>query len=53
MVAGVDELIRLKLRIADFERRIAEARENAGPDSQPLARTDRNQMLQMLVRTLE
>jgi hypothetical protein len=53
MVARVDELSRLKLRIADFERRIAEARENAGPEGQPMGRTERDQVLHLLVSTLE
>jgi hypothetical protein len=51
MVTKLDELSRLKLRIADLERRITEAREDA--DDQPLGRAERGEMLDMLVRTLE
>ena len=53
MMATVDELSRLDLRIADFERRVAEEQENAERDSQYMGRTERNQIVQMLVRTLE
>ena len=53
MIATVDELSRLDLRIADFERRVAEEQENAERDGQYMGRTERNQIVQMLVKTLE
>ena len=53
MVASDDELSRLDLRIADFERRVAEERMNAGSDSHHMGRAERSQMLLMLVRTLD
>jgi hypothetical protein len=53
MIATVDKLSRLDLRIADFERRVAEEQENAERDSQYMGRTERNQIVQMLVKTLE
>jgi hypothetical protein len=53
MMAIVDELSRLDLRIADFERRIAEERGNVGAIGDQIGRIDRDRMLQMLIRTLE
>jgi hypothetical protein len=53
MVTSADELIRLDLRIADLERRVARERMNAGSDSHYMHRAERSQMLQMLVRTLD
>ena len=53
MVVSADQLIRLDLRIADLERRVAQERMNARSDSHHMGRTERSQMLQMLVRTLD
>ena len=53
MVVSADQLIRLDLRIADLERRVAQERMNAGSDSHHVRLAERSQMLQMLVRTLD
>jgi hypothetical protein len=53
MIATVDELSRLDLRITDFERRVAEEQENDERDSSYMGRAERNQIVQMLVKTLE
>jgi hypothetical protein len=53
MVAIVDGLSRLDLCIADFERRIAEEGGNAGAIGHQIGHIDQDQMLQMLIRTLE
>jgi hypothetical protein len=54
MMATVDEQSRLKARIADFELRIAEARENdTGAETRLIGNAERDQMMQMLVRTLK
>jgi hypothetical protein len=52
MTAIVDGLSRLDLCIADFERRIAEERGNAGTIDHQTGHIDQDQMLQMLIRTL-
>jgi hypothetical protein len=52
-VTSADEQIRLDLRIADFERRVAEERMSVGSDSHQMCLRERSQMLQMLVRTLD
>ena len=53
MMAMIDEQSRLEARIADFELRIAEAQENAtGAEGRLIGYTERDQILQMLVRTL-
>jgi hypothetical protein len=41
------------LRIADFERRVAEERMNAGSDNHHMGRAEVSQMLQMLINTLD
>jgi hypothetical protein len=53
MITTVDELSRLDLRIADFERRVAEEQENAERDSHYMGRSDTTQIIQMLVKALE
>ena len=53
MMAMVDEQSRLKARIADFELRIAEARKDeTSGESLLMGNAERDQLLQMLVRTL-
>ena len=51
-MATVDEQIRLKARIADFELRILELRKNACAGSGFLQNAEQDQVLQMLLRTL-
>ena len=53
MIVTIDEPSRLDLRIADFKRRVAEEQENAEQDGQYMGRTERKQIVQMLVKTLE
>ena len=54
MMAMMHEQSRLKARIVDLERRLAEVREeNVGAGSGFLGNTEQDQMLQMLVRTLK
>ena len=54
MMTMSSEQSRLKARIADFELRIAEAREsNVGPDSRFMGNAEQDQMLQMLLKTLK
>jgi hypothetical protein len=52
MMIIIDEQRRLRARIADFELRIAEVREN-GEENRLISNAERDQMLQMLVRTLK
>jgi hypothetical protein len=52
MMALVDEQSRLRARIADFELRILQARENAHAGGGFMRTAEQDQVLQMLVRTL-
>jgi len=51
MLAEIDELSRLRSRIAELEARIAD--EQCNQTNLPFSLTGRVQLLQMLVRTLE
>jgi hypothetical protein len=53
MEARVDELRRLKLRIADIERRIADEQGDGTQVGSAIGSAERPLLLQMLVRTLE
>ena len=54
MTTKIDEYSRLKARIVDLERGLAQAREkNVGAGSRFLGDAEQDQMLQMLVRTLK